>query len=84
MLISSVKCFLHTRFQMRDLGPLRCFLGVEVNKNKRGILLSQRKYILDLLADTGMLGDKPCSSPTISNVHLMTDDKDSFDDPDKY
>ncbi|XP_015169036.1 uncharacterized mitochondrial protein AtMg00810-like [Solanum tuberosum] len=74
--ISSLKYFLHNKFQMKDLAPLRYFLGVEVNRRERGIL----KYILDLFADTGKLGAKPYSTLMVPNVHLMTDD----DDPEKY
>jgi len=82
--ISSLKSFLHTRFHTKDLGQLKYFLGIEVNRNKKGILLSQRKYILDLLADTGKLAAKPCSTPMVPNVQLMKDDGDLFDDPERY
>jgi hypothetical protein len=51
-------------FEVKDLGPLRYFLGIEIARSPKGIVLSQRKYILDLLAKTGMLGCWPCSTLT--------------------
>ena len=50
--ISSFKSFLHSQFQTKDLGMLKYFLGVEVMRSKQGILLSQRKYVLDMLSKT--------------------------------
>ena len=47
---------------------LNYFLGVEVMRNEQGILLSQRKYVLDLLSETGKLVFKPCSTPMTPNV----------------
>ncbi|KAL6208749.1 hypothetical protein ACLB2K_019694 [Fragaria x ananassa] len=44
---------------MKDLGNLKYFLGIEVARNKDCIMLSQRKYVLDLLANTGMLDCQP-------------------------
>ena len=44
---------------MKDLGQLKYFLGNKVMRSKKGIYLSQRKYVLDLLSETGKLGAKP-------------------------
>ena len=78
--ISSLKSFLHGQFHTKDLGMLRYFLGVEVMRSKHGIFLSQRKYVLDLLSETGKLGAKPCSSPMAPGLHLTREGK-LFEDP---
>ena len=70
--ISSLKSFLYGQFHTKDLGMLRYFLGVEVMRGKHEIFLSQRKYVLNLLSETGKLGAKPCTSPMASGVHLTT------------
>jgi len=38
----------------------RYLLGIEVAYQKHGLLLSQRKYTLDLLEETDMLGVQTC------------------------
>ena len=55
---------------MKDLGQLKYFLGIEVSRSKMGICLSQRKYVLDLLAETGMLACKPVDAPMEMNHKL--------------
>ena len=55
---------------MKDLGQLKYFLGIEVARLKHGVLLSQRKYVLDLLTETGMLGCKPVETPMEMNHKL--------------
>jgi hypothetical protein len=49
---------------------LKYFLGIEVSRNKEGIVLSQRKYIFDLLAEVGMLECKPVDTSTVPNLKL--------------
>ncbi|CAL2271851.1 unnamed protein product [Prunus armeniaca] len=62
--------YLATEFEMKDLGGLKYFLGIEVARSQQGIFLSQRKYVLDLLTDTGMLDCKPADTPIVQNHHL--------------
>ena len=68
--ISSLKSFLHGQFHTKDLGMPKYFLGVEVMGRKRGIFLSQRKHVLDLLLETGKLAAKSCQSLMAQSLHL--------------
>ena len=43
---------------------------MEVARSKKGIVVSQRKYILDLLKETGMLGCKPADTPMESTYKI--------------
>ena len=81
--ISSLKSFLQSQFHTKDLGMLRYFLGIEVMRSKHGIFLSQRKYVLNLLSESGKLGVKPCSPLMVPNVHL-TKEGETFGDLERY
>ena len=48
-------------FQMKELGELKHFLGLEVDQVKDGLFLCQHKYAKDLLQKFGMLKCKPIS-----------------------
>jgi hypothetical protein len=71
--ISDLKHHLAKEFEVKDLGALRYFLGIEVSQGSKGIFLSQRKYTLDLLKETGMLGARPASTPIEQNHRLSCD-----------
>jgi hypothetical protein len=71
-------------FQMKELGELNHFLGLEVERTKEGILLGQQKYAKDLLQRFGMLDYKPISTPMDSNVRLQEDEGKKLEDVTMY
>ena len=72
--IDLLKKLLSKEFEIKDLGNLKYFLGMEIARSKKGIAVSQRKYVLDLLNETGMLGCKPAETPMDSTVKLEESD----------
>lgn len=69
---------------MKDLGILKYFLGLEISRNSSGIFLSQRKYALEIIVETGLLGSKPCDSPMEHNHRLALANGDDYDRPESY
>ena len=66
--VATTKVYLHQHFLTRDLSPPRYFLGLEIAYRRDQMVLCQRKYALDLLEETGMLGCKPIASPMETNI----------------
>lgn len=61
------------RFTIKVLGHLSYFLGIEATRNKAGLHLMQRKYVIDLLTKTNMLHAKPVSTPMAPHPKLLLD-----------
>jgi len=61
--IAHLRNNLFREFEMKDLGGLKYLLGIEVLRSNKGIFISQRKYIMDLLAEIGMVDCKPADTP---------------------
>ena len=59
-------------------------MGIEVAKSRTGVCISQRKYVLDLLSETGLLGCKPVESPMDPNVKLFPNQGELVRDPSQY
>lgn len=57
-------------FEIEGLGPLKYFLIMEFAKSKEEIFVNQRKYVLDLLKEIGMLGCKAANTPIEPNMKL--------------
>jgi hypothetical protein len=82
--IAHVKQSLGKVFDVKDLGALKYFLGIEVAHSRHRISLSQRKYTLDLLQDTGMLGCQPASTPMDPNLKLSIESGELLSNPSMY
>nr|KYP35148.1 Retrovirus-related Pol polyprotein from transposon TNT 1-94 [Cajanus cajan] len=82
--IRAITVLLDETFKIKDLGDLTYFLGLEVSRNKTGIHLSQRKYTLDILSNTGMLACSPSSTPMDNSVHLSASSGEPLVDPSAY
>lgn len=70
--ISSIIARLHSRFEVKDLGELNYFLGIEVRRDFRGLQLSQTKYALALLKRANFLRAKPCASPATTRFQVIS------------
>ncbi|KAK3002667.1 hypothetical protein RJ639_019973 [Escallonia herrerae] len=82
--IERLKKFLLKRFRIKNLGDLKYFLGIEFSRSKKGIFMSQRKYALDILQDSGLLGVRPDKFPMEQNLKLTPTDGILLSDPTKY
>ncbi|XP_078444348.1 alpha/beta-Hydrolases superfamily protein isoform X1 [Wolffia australiana] len=78
--IQNLEQHLSSSFDIKALGQMTYFLGIEVAYSRSGIVLSQHKYILDLLRETGKLDCRPAATPVDNNVKLKAeqDDKDAL------
>jgi hypothetical protein len=77
--ISVLKTELARQFEMKDLGSLRYFLGIEVAYSLRGYLLSQLKYIADILEWARLTDNKAVDTPIEVNARYSSSDWFVFD-----
>ena len=67
---NTLKQCLAKKLEIKDLGKLKYFLGIEVARSKQGIFISQHKYVIDLLKETCMMVSKPVATPIEQNHKL--------------
>uniref|UniRef100_A0A2N9IF64 Integrase catalytic domain-containing protein n=1 Tax=Fagus sylvatica TaxID=28930 RepID=A0A2N9IF64_FAGSY len=82
--VTNLTAFLDHHFKLKDLGPAKYFLGLELARTAKGISLCQRKYTLDILQDTGFLGSKPVKFPMEQHLKLSKDEGPALPDPTVY
>lgn len=82
--ILDLKNSLSEQFEMKDLGVLSYFLGLEVSLDKSGYYLTQAKYASDLLSRAGITDSKIASTPLEANVKFGPSDGKLLSDPAFY
>lgn len=68
-----VKLALQSEFDMKDLGDLHFFLGLEIKYLRDGLFLSQHKYATDLVRKVGLDSYNTHLTPYQSGLKLYTD-----------
>ena len=70
-LINQCKKDLAFEFEMKDLGILHYFLGLEVRQKSGNIFLHQKNYTIDILKRFGMCNCQPMSTSIETNLHKL-------------
>ena len=68
--IQELKDFLSQQFEMKDLGYLSYFLGLEITHFTYGLYITQTKYASKLLSRAGLTDNKTVDTPVELNAHL--------------
>lgn len=83
--ISALISKLNAEFALKQLGDLDYFLGIEIKRLPSGsLLLSQSKYIKDLLSKANMAEAKSLPTPMVSNCKLTKYGANYMDNPTLY
>ncbi|XP_024178770.1 uncharacterized mitochondrial protein AtMg00810-like [Rosa chinensis] len=72
-LISELKLALQTEFEMKDLGKLHFFLGLEISYTPDSLFLSQHKYATELIHKAGLDDCHTHRTPCQSGIKLYKD-----------
>ncbi|XP_022040458.1 uncharacterized mitochondrial protein AtMg00810-like [Helianthus annuus] len=75
---------LAAEFDMKDLGPLRYFLGINVTRQENHMFLSQQSYDMDIIDRAGMSSCKSVATPVDTKSKLGATSSSLFDDPTLY
>ncbi|XP_058071277.1 uncharacterized mitochondrial protein AtMg00810-like [Magnolia sinica] len=69
---------------MKELGELKHFLRLEIDRSNKGIFLCQQKYAKDLLKKYEMLKCKPIATPMEANARLCSEEGKDLEDTTMY
>jgi hypothetical protein len=83
-LLNRIITNLYSEFAMIDLGPLQHFLGISVQRDNGGLILSQQQYASDLLARAHMTNDNPCLTLVDTCSKPSTSDDKPLANPTEY
>ncbi|KAL0435109.1 UNVERIFIED_CONTAM: Retrovirus-related Pol polyprotein from transposon RE1 [Sesamum radiatum] len=82
--IYAVKTYLDHLFTIKGLGPAKYFLGLQLARSDHGLLVTQTKYLTDILDDENLMDAKPASTPLLPGFKFCHEDGSLLPSPDKY
>ncbi|XP_050920532.1 uncharacterized mitochondrial protein AtMg00810 [Lathyrus oleraceus] len=82
--INDLKLQLSKKFEMKDLGILCYFLGIKVAYSPKGYLLSQSKYISNILEQARISDTREANSPLQLNVKYAPSNGVTLPNPTLY
>ncbi|KAL0404362.1 UNVERIFIED_CONTAM: Retrovirus-related Pol polyprotein from transposon RE1 [Sesamum radiatum] len=82
--IQEVKIYLHNLFTIKDLGVAKYYLGLEIARSERGIVVTQSKYICNLLHDAGVFYAKSATTPLPAGIKFSTEAGRVLPNPESY
>jgi hypothetical protein len=83
-LIVGCKRELSSEFEMKDLGMMHYFLGLEVWHRSNDIFLNQGKYTVEILQRFRMMDYKSMTTSMTINLKLLSDKYLNLVDPTMY
>jgi hypothetical protein len=83
-LITQCKKELASKFDMKDLGLVHYYLGLEVWQKHGEIFLGQGKYAVKILQKFGMMDCKSMATPMITDIRKVRDSDSNSVDPSLY
>ena len=82
--IQELKVFLSQQFEMKNLGHLSYFLGLEITHSTDGLYITQAKYASKLLSRAGLTDSKTVNTPVEVNAHLTPTGGKPLSNPSLY
>ena len=82
--LDSLVAQLSQAFELKDLGPLHYFLGLQITRSSKGLLLTQTKYAQDLILKLQMQSSKPARSPCAPHLRLVPNEGSLLSNPHEY
>ena len=82
--IASLIAALSPVFEIKDLGDLHYFLGIQITPSPHGLLPSQSKYASDILHRFHMESAKPTKTPCCPSTRLVPSDGVPLLNPTEY
>ena len=82
--IQELKDFLSQQFEMKDLGHLNYFLGLEITHSIDRHYITQAKYAFELLSQVGLTNIKTVDIPIKLNVYLTPSRGKPLSNPSLY